>query len=190
MRKSKVFILLYLFNCAMFAQNFNLIYIQLDYEMDYSLVNQKLNYLISNELDNQDYVLIYANSFPVKIANRQADISVIRSQISSNQNFYVQMDIVKRIFLKTMLDNKMCEVDNDEFSSTNTYKKINFYCFVGTDFFDNGFHDNVFATFLFSSNLQKNKSISFYYYNTFDLTIDKIQFSEFYSNNLVNIELK
>jgi hypothetical protein len=158
--------------------------------MDYSLVNQKLNYLINNELDKQQFVLLYANSNPMKIVDKQNEISEIRSQISSNQNYVVQMIDLKNNFLKIFQNNEICEVNNEKLTLINKYKNINFYCFVGKDFFKSDFQDGIFADFLFASDLQNEKAINIYYYNTSDLTNELIQFGDFYNNNLINIELK
>ncbi len=191
MRKIITISFLYLCVYTAFSQNFNFIYIQLDYEMDYSLVKQKLNYLINNELEKQDFVLLYANSNPIRIIEQnQFSDSEISSQISSNQNYAVQMADIKNIFLRIISDKEICQISNEKLILTNRYKKINFYCFVGNDFFENGFQDSVFANFLFSSDLQHEKAINFYYYNTSGLTLETIQFGNFYNDNSINLELK
>jgi hypothetical protein len=174
------------------AQDFNLIYIQLDKDMDFNLVNQTVDYLVSNELENQKNILLYANSNPITVTSKVEDIYDIKNSISNNHNYVVQTTNVNEKFLDIFKDNEICQLDdnNKRLKKNSLYQNINFHFFVGNDFFDSGFQNDVLANFLFASDLQNDKTIHIFYYSTSNLTNEMIGFDNFYNNNSFNIELR
>jgi len=192
----KLFLILILLNAILipvFTQNLNFIYVQLEYEMDFTLVKEKLDYLINNEFENEQFILLYANSKPMKVETKRNKIFEIENAISNTQNYTIQMPDVKDFFIKISKENKIYQIVNDygvqKLIFNSKYNTINFYCFVGNKFFDDDFHNEVLANFIFATDLQQSKPINIYYYDTSNLTAEVIHFDSFYKNNLINVEL-
>lgn len=185
-------------------ENFNLIYIQLEYEMDYALVNQKLDNLISNELDKQNFILLYANAQPVSVLSntieQPIDLGYLHQLISNNQTYHIQMVDVKSAFLK-ILDNQAVCMQQNTFPPSLTknaqYNSVNIYCMVGRDFFNNGYQNDILGVILFAGNLHQVANINLHYYDTYPIgdvdgpsLYELSQFNELYSDNTINIHLK
>lgn len=185
-------------------ENFNLIYIQLDYEMDYALVNQKLDNLISDELDKQDFILLYANTQPSLVLRNSIeqpiDLGYIHQLISNNQSYYIQTVDIKNTFIKIFDNHAICIRQNTippSLAKNPKYKNINIYCMVGRDFFNNGYQNDILGSVLFASNLQQADNVNLHYYDTNPMgdndgaTLYELSlFNDFYSDNTINIQVR
>lgn len=185
-------------------ENFNLIYIQLEYEMDYALVNQKLDNLISNELDKQNFILLYANAQPVSVLyntlEQPIDLGYLHQLISNNQTYHIQMVDVKSVFLKILDNQAVCMRQNTfppSLKKNPEYNGINIYCIVGQDFFNSDYHNDILGAILFAGNLHQSENINLHYYDTYSIDnegrpslYELSQFNEFYSNNTIKIQVR
>lgn len=185
-------------------ENFNLIYIQLEYEMDYALVNQKLDNLISNDLDKQDFILLYANAQPALVLRntleQPIDLGYIHQLISNNQTYHAQIVDIKNTFLKILNEQAVCIRQNTippSIAKNPKYKNINIYCMVGRDFFNNGYQNDILGTVLFAGNLQYADNINLHYYDTYPMGYNDNSslyelslFNDFYSDNTINIQMR
>jgi hypothetical protein len=184
---------------AVNAKDFHFVYIALDNTMDFSQVNQKLNSL-KNQIrnNNEDFILLFSNSYPKTITSKLNEIDDIQREIANTASF-TAIDVPEElnIFLKIFEDNEVCQVVRDTTENKlrimpkGDYKAISLDFFVGDDFFDSDYNNNLLAKFLFASDLQlKDFNVDIYYYNTSNLNEEKIKFNKIFTGNNLKIHLK
>ena len=180
------------------AQDFHFIYILLDNSMDFGQVNQKLTTL-TQRLKNkdEDFVLLFSNSYPKTITSKISDVEDISKEIANTSSFN-SIDIPEELncFLNIFENNEICQIVKDTLENKlrikpkGVYTAISFDCFVGDEFFDNGFNNSLLAKFLFASDLQlKDFNVDIYYYNTSTLDKSKIEFNKIFTSNNLKIHL-
>lgn len=186
------------------AKSFHLVYIQLDNTMNYALVNQKLDVLLKGDkgkgISDQDYLVFYANSNPVRIFSKQElDMGYLHHLISNNQQYGVQMSSIKESLLELFAQQNICVVKNlnsaFRVETNEQYESINLYCFVGNDFFAADFQNQTLGFLLESYNLLQNNKVNLFYYNTQSESSDYMgrshaYFSDIFLNPNVNITLR
>ena len=179
------------------AQEFNLIYIQLDYEMDYGLVNQKLDVLIE-DLSSNGFILFYANTLKIIQKDKSAavDIGDLHHLISNNRVYNLQMTDIQNTLLLTLEKQHLCYLEHGRLVPNKQYTNFNFHCFVGNDFFNADYHNQVFGSLLATFDLPNNGEVNIYHYNApldddgereSSQEVSLWQFNEIYSLNPINI---
>ena len=194
-----VFLLMELAVCKITAQDFHFIYISLDNSMSYTQVNDKLSQLMNKiEKDNEEFVVLYTNSFPKIISTSLKNRDRIKNLISNTASI-TAIDISDELylFLQIFEENEVCQIKRDTLENklvvipNNKYKAIAFDFFVGDEFFDLGNQNNLLAKFLFASDLQlKDFNVDINYYDSSNLSADKIKFNEIYRSNNIKIYIK
>jgi hypothetical protein len=188
-----------LLNCNLKAQDFHFIYISLDNSMSYSLVNDKLSQLLNKiEKENEEFVILFTNSYPKTITMNIKDEIKIKSLISNTASTTaIDISDELHLFLDIFEKNEVCQIQRDTLENKlvvrpiNKYKSIAFDFFVGNEFFELGTQNNLLAKFLFASDLQlKDFNVDVNYYDSSNLSTDKIKFSEIYRNNNIKTYIK
>lgn len=168
------------------AQNFNLIYIQLDHDMDYALVNQKLDHLIDQiGQKKESCILFYANTMLVRESDGTSaiDLEELHGLINNNRKYDIQMVDIKNTLLQILGNVPVCEIGPQQQLVPNPrYQTFNFHCLVGNSFYEN----NVLEPILFSCGLQNASSVSVYYYKVSSQQ-PPVLFNEPFSLNTINI---
>lgn len=199
--KKLIFAILFIkiFTCSLKAQDFHFVYISLDNSMDYSQVNEKLSQLMNKiERDKEEFVLLYTNSFPKTITTSLKDVDRIKNFISNTASISaIDISNELHLFLEIFEKNEVCQIQMDALENklvvrpNNKYKAIAFEFFVGNEFFELGNQNNLLAKFLFASDLQlKDFNVDVNYYNSSNLSIDKIKFSEIFRSNNIKTYIK
>jgi hypothetical protein len=188
-----------IFTCSLTAQDFHFVYISLDNSMDYSQVNEKISQLMNKiERDKEEFVLLYTNSFPKTITTSLKDVDRIKNFISNTASISaIDISNELHLFLEIFEKNEVCQIQMDALENklvvrpNNKYKAIAFDFFVGNEFFELGNQNNLLAKFLFASDLQlKDFNVDVNYYNSSNLSIDKIKFSEIFRSNNIKTYIK
>ena len=188
-----------LFTCNIKAQDFHFVYISLDNSMSYSQVNDKLSQLMNKiERDKEEFVLLFTNSFPKIITANIKDEDKIKSLISNTASITaIDISDELHLFLDIFEKNEVCQIQRDTLENklvvrpNNKYKAIAFEFFVGNEFFELGNQNNLLAKFLFASDLQlRDFNVDVNYYDSSNLSNDKIKFSEIYRSNNIKTHIK
>lgn len=194
-----VLLFMELFACNITAQDFHFVYISLDNSMSYSQVNDKLSQLMNKiERDKEEFVLLFTNSFPKIITANIKDEDKIKSLISNTASITaIDISDELHLFLDIFEKNEVCQIQRDTLENklvvrpNNKYKAIAFDFFVGNEFFELGNQNNLLAKFLFASDLQlKDFNVDVNYYDSSNLSNDKIKFSEIYRSNNIKTYIR
>lgn len=194
-----VLLFMELFACNIRAQDFHFVYISLDNSMSYSQVNDKLSLLMNMiEKEKEDFVVFYTNSFPKIISTNLKDRDKIKNLISNTASTTaIDISDELHLFLDIFEKNEVCQIKRDTLENklvvrpNNKYKAIAFDFFVGNEFFELGNQNNLLAKFLFASDLQlKDFNVDVNYYDSSNLSNDKIKFSEIYRSNNIKTYIK
>jgi len=171
------------------SQNFHFIYIQLEDAMNYETVKKKLNTLINDIEKNNGKFVAFSNATPDFVATTKSEVQEIIKGFSTTSSF---MSIVSNdeleVWLNVLENNEICRMDNGKMVLKNNLTSITFEMFVGDGFIESGMQNHILAKFLYASDLLNNITIN--YYNSSQLTEDKIQFNEIYKKNNLQIQLK
>jgi len=194
-----VLIFMELFASNLKAQDFHFVYISLDNSMSFSQVNDKLSQLMNKiESDKEEFVVLYTNSFPKIISSSFNDRDKIKNLISNTASITaIDISDELHLFLDIFEKNEVCQIQRDALENKfavkpkNKYKAIAFDFFVGNEFFELGNQNNLLAKFLFASDLQlKDFNVDVNYYDSSNLSNDKIKFSEIYRSNNIKTYIK
>jgi hypothetical protein len=181
------------------AQDFHFVYISLDNSMSYSQVNDKLSQLMNKiERENEDFVVLFTNSYPKIISTSLKDRDKIKNLISNTASITaIDISDELHLFLDVFEKNEVCQIQKDTLENklvvrpNNKFKAISFDMFVGNEFFELGNQNNLLAKLLFVSDLQlKDFNVDVNYYDSSNLSTDKIKFSEIYRSNNIKTYIK
>jgi hypothetical protein len=174
-----------------FSQDYHFIYIRLDASMKYSTVTNELNAITSDIVKNNGkFVTLFSNSNPKMTATTIDEMQEIINLFSITSSFMAIL-LVDEIdaWLNAFEINEICSIINTNIAINSDVSSVVFDMFVGDDFIERGMHNHLVAKLLYASGLQ-NTNMAINYYNSSQLTEDKIFFSEIYQKNNLLIQLK
>ena len=165
-----------LFSVCCFAQDLHFIYVRLAKSMDTETLKEQIEKLI-NSFSNSDYIVYYGNENTTM--NKQSwNENKLFEEINS-QNFSATISITEELEnISVPLENQLQE---------KPYNTVNFHCFVGSDFFDSGYQNELLARMLIVNSLIQSKyTVSLQYYPCgASYNQEKTKFNPEYNINLI-----
>ena len=143
-----------LLSTTSFSKDLHFIYARLDNSMETEILKTQIEKLI-NSFSDGNFIVYYSNE-NTTMDKRSWDVNILFEQIGT-QNSSVAISIPDEL--------ENISVPLEDHLQSASYDAIYFYCFVGSDFFDNNFQNELLARMLTVNNLlQSNYHLSLSYY--------------------------
>ena len=164
-----------LFSATSFAKDLHFIYIRSENSMDNEMLKTQIEKLKSSFSDS-DFIVYYSNENTM-MDKQSWDRNKLFGQISS-QNSSIAISIPDEL--------ESISVPLEKSLQKESFNAVFFYCFVGSEFFENNFQDILLARMLIVNSLIQSKyKLSLHYYPCgATYNENKIKFNPEYNINL------